>query len=256
MLIEAPELSSYPSIRHGFFTRQGGVSEGLHASLNGGLGSSDRPERVAENRARMAERLGVAPGALLGLYQVHSAEVVTVRKPWTVDGRPRADAMVTDRPDIALGIATADCGPILFADAHRGVIGAAHAGWRGALSGVIEATLAAMETLGARRDRIVAVLGPTISRPAYEVGPEFQARFLEADADNGRFFAPAERAGHSLFDLPAYIATRLSAAGIAQHGDLGLCTYADEARFYSYRRATHRREADYGRLISAIALTR
>lgn len=256
MLIEAPELSSYPAIRHGFFTREGGVSEGLYASLNGGLGSSDRPERVAENRARMAERLGVRSEALLSLYQVHSAEVATVREPWPAGERPRADAMVTDRPEIALGIATADCGPLLFADAHRGVIGAAHAGWRGAASGVIEATLAAMEALGARRDAIVAVLGPTISQAAYEVGPEFRTQFLEADEGNEGFFAPAERARHSLFDLPGYIAARLAAAGIAQHGDLGLCTYADEARFYSYRRATHRREADYGRLISAIALTR
>lgn len=256
MLIEAPELGAFPGIRHAFFTREGGVSEGIYGTLNGGLGSSDRPERVAENRRRMAERLAVAPDGLLSLYQVHSADIATVTEPWALADRPRADGMVTDRPGIALGIATADCGPILFADPHRGVVGAAHAGWRGAFLGVIEATLAAMEGLGARREAIVAVLGPTIGRASYEVGPEFQARFLEADEANARFFAPSAREGHGLFDLPAYIGARLAAAGIAQHGDVGLCTYADERRFYSYRRATHRGEADYGRLIAAIALTR
>jgi YfiH family protein len=254
MFIEAPELASYPNIRHAFFTRQGGVSEGLYASLNGGVGSNDEPARVAENRRRMADDLGIEPAALLGLYQVHSPDVVTVEAPFPGE-RPRADAMVTRVPGLALGIATADCGPVLFADHHAGVIGAAHAGWRGAFTGILEATVDAMEAQGAARERIVAVLGPTISQGAYEVGPDFSQRFIEASPDHARFFVPGERPGHLMFDLPAFIGARLEAAGIGEFANLGLCTYADEEQFYSYRRTTHRNEPDYGRLISAIRLT-
>jgi YfiH family protein len=254
MFVEAPTLAALPGIRHAFFTREGGVSEGLYASLNGGVGSSDTPDNVRENRRRMTEQLGVAPDALASLYQVHSPEVVTVEQAWAQGERPKADGMVTNRPGLALGIATADCGPVLFADAEARVIGGAHAGWKGAFTGVLEATLEAMERLGARRERVVAVLGPMISRKAYEVGPEFVARFTEVAPDNARYFSPSEREGHAMFDLPAYIRTRLEGAGVGTFEDLGLCTYADERRFYSYRRTTHRGEPDYGRLISAIAL--
>jgi polyphenol oxidase len=254
MLIEAPQLSSLPRIRHAFFTREGGVSTGLYGSLNGGLGSSDDPAHVAENRRRMTDQLGLPPDALVSLHQVHSPEAVIVERPWSRDERPRADGMVTRMPGLALGITTADCGPVLFADAKAGIIGAAHAGWRGALGGVIEATLAAMETLGAERWRTVAVLGPMIRQDAYEVGPELVEQFRQADGANERFFRPADRNGHALFDLPGYLRARLAAAGVGEVADLGLCTYADEKRFYSYRRATHRGEPDYGRLISAIAL--
>jgi YfiH family protein len=209
---------------------------------------------VAENRRRMTEHLGLRPDALVSLHQIHSPDAVVVEQPWGRDQRPRADGMATRMAGLALGITTADCGPILFADAKAGVVGAAHAGWRGAISGVLEATLAAMQSLGARRERVVAVLGPTIRQEAYEVGPELVAQFREADRANERFFRAAARDGHALFDLPGLIRARLEAAGLAAVADLGLCTYADESRFYSYRRATHRGEPDYGRLISAIAL--
>ncbi len=255
MLIEAPELSSHATVRHAFFTREGGVSEGLYASLNGGLGSGDDPARVAENRRWMMEQFAFPEQALVSLYQIHSPEVVVVERPWPLLERPRGDAMVTRIPGIALGIATADCGPVLFADPYGGVVGAAHAGWRGALAGVLEATIAAMERLGAERSRIVAVLGPTISQAAYEVGPELVARFRDADTASERFFRPGERAEHALFDLPGYIGARLEAAGIGEHDILGHCTYSEESHFFSYRRATHRGEPDYGRLISAIAVT-
>jgi len=255
MLIEAAELSSLPGIRHAFFTRQGGVSTGIYDSLNGGLGSLDDPAKVRENRRRMTERFALSPDALVSLQQVHSAEAVVVERPWSRDDRPRADGMATTRPGLALGITTADCGPVLFADPDAKVVGAAHAGWRGALSGIVEATLEAMENLGAERGRVVAVLGPMIRQDAYEVGPELVAGFREADPGNGRFFRPAGRDGHAMFDLPGYLGARLHAAGVGKVADLGLCTYADERRFYSYRRTTHRGEPDYGRLISAIALT-
>jgi YfiH family protein len=253
MFIEAPELASYPNIRHAFFTRQGGVSEGIYASLNGGLGSSDEPARVAENRRRMATELDIPSDALVSVHQVHSADAVVVEGPWAGE-RPRADGMATVIPGLALAITTADCGPVLFADPHASIIGAAHAGWRGALTGVLEATIATMERLGARRDRIVAVLGPMIRQNAYEVGPELVARLVDLDPANERFFRPNDRAGHAQFDLPGFIGSRLEAAGIGEIADLGLCTYADEERFYSYRRTTHRGEPDYGRLISAITL--
>ncbi len=194
MFIEAPELSAHAGVRHAFFTRVGGVSEGLYASLNGGLGSQDAPERVAENRARMCAQLGLPRDRLVSLYQVHSADVVTVEAPFAAE-RPKADAMVTRIPGLALGIATADCGPILFADPENGVVGAAHAGWKGALTGVIGATVSAMEALGARRSRIVAVLGPTIGQASYEVGPDFVARFGSDAPGMERFLGPGTRPG-------------------------------------------------------------
>ena len=254
MLIEASELASLPGIRHAFFTRQGGTSQGIYASLNGGVGSADDPAAVAENRGRMARALGVVPEHLLSLYQIHSPDVVTVETAWLPEDRPKADAMVTRRPGFALAAASADCGPVLFADPRAGVVGAAHSGWKGAFTGVLEATIARMEELGADRRDIVAVLGPTIGPDAYEVGPEFLARFVERDSTYGRFFRPSGRTGHGLFDLPAFILHRLKGAGIGQAVSLGLCTYSDETRFFSYRRATHRGEPDYGRLLSAIAL--
>ncbi|MBA9060877.1 hypothetical protein GGQ91_000238 [Methylobacterium fujisawaense] len=254
MIIEAPELSAHAGVRHAFFTRVGGVSDGLYASLNGGLGSQDVPERVAENRARMCGRLGLPPDRLVSLYQVHSADVVTVEAPFAAAERPKADAMVTRKPGLALGIATADCGPILFADPENGVVGAAHAGWKGALTGVIGATVAAMEALGARRQRIVAVLGPTIGQASYEVGPDFITRFRSDAPGMERFLAAGTRPGHAQFDLPGFILARLAEAEVGEASALNLCTYADPERFYSYRRTTHRGEADYGRLISAVTL--
>jgi polyphenol oxidase len=244
-----------PGIRHAFFTRNGGVSGGIYSSLNGGLGSSDDPTHVIENRRRMTERLGLPATALVSLHQIHSGDAVVAERPWSRDDRPRADGMVTNVAGLALGVTTADCGPVLFAEAEARVVGAAHAGWRGALGGVLEATLANMEKLGAQRRRTVAVLGPMIRQDAYEVGPELVAAFREADPGNSRFFQPAERNGHALFDLAGYICARLREVGVGQVADLGLCTYAQESRFFSYRRTTHRGETDYGRLISAIALT-
>ncbi|HYC17154.1 MAG TPA: peptidoglycan editing factor PgeF [Pseudolabrys sp.] len=254
-MLKAPSLAALARIRHAFFTRSGGVSQGVYSSLNGGVGSRDAPEKVAENRARMAAALGVKADRFVTPYQIHSPDVVVAEEPWTTENRPRADAVVTRVPRLAIGVSTADCGPLLFADDVAGVIGAAHAGWRGALTGVIEATVAAMERLGASRDRMTSVLGPTIRQPNYEVGPEFVERFLAADPDNARFFKPSQRAGHAMFDLTGYIAERVRRAGIAQFEDLGLCTYAEPERFYSYRRTTLRGEADYGRHINAIALT-
>jgi len=253
-MLHAPSLAKLAHIRHGFFTRAGGVSQGIYASLNGGVGSNDAPDKVNENRKRMATSLGVNPERLLSLYQIHSPEVVVAQQPWTRDNRPRADAVVTRTPSLAIGVSTADCGPLLFADSQAGVIGAAHAGWRGAFGGVIEATIAAMETLGADRSRLTVALGPTIRQPNYEVGPEFVERFVAADADNARFFAPSDHAGHAMFDLTGYIAARVQRAGIVKFEDLGLCTFAEPDRFYSFRRTTLRGEPDYGRHINAIAL--
>ncbi|MFZ0847206.1 MAG: peptidoglycan editing factor PgeF [Pseudolabrys sp.] len=255
LMLQAPSLGKLAGIRHGFFTRTGGVSQGIYASLNGGVGSNDAPDKVAENRARMAASLGVTPGRLVTPYQIHSPDVVVAGEPWTRETRPRADAVVTRTPQLAIGVSTADCGPLLFADADARVIGAAHAGWRGAFTGVIESTVAAMEKLGAARSRIVAALGPTISQPNYEVGPEFVTRFVAADAGNARFFKESGRAGHALFDLNGYIAARIQQAGIMNYVDLGLCTYAEPGRFYSFRRATHLGEPDYGRHVNAIAMS-
>lgn len=236
-------------VAHGFFTREGGVSTGIYESLNGGPGSADESAAVAENRSRIAAHLDADD--LLSLHQVHSPDVVHVMGPWDAD-RPRADAMVTDRPGIALGILTADCAPVLFADPQAGVVGAAHAGWKGALGGVLEATVEAMQALGAERDRIMAAIGPVISQRAYEVGPEFVERFLDDDPENARFFAGGQ-GDRALFDLPGYCLHRLRGAGVSAEWT-GHCTYSDPARFYSYRRATHAGEPDYGRLVAAITL--
>ncbi len=259
MMLQSPALAGLRGIRHAFFTREGGVSQGIYASLNGGIGSNDHPDHVRENRARMAKALHVAPDKLLTLYQVHSADAVIVDEaiaasPWTPQERPRADALVTNVPGIALGATAADCGPILFADESAGVIGAAHAGWKGAQGGILESTITAMEKLGARYENIVAALGPMISQRNYEVGAEFVASFTALAAANARFFVPSSRADHAMFDLPGFIRARLSAAGITTIDDLALCTYADEARFFSYRRTTHRHEPDYGRHVHAIML--
>jgi hypothetical protein len=252
--VEAPPLA-LPGIRHAFFTRAGGVSTGLYEGLNTGIGSRDERAAVLENRARAAEHLGAARERLATPYQLHGVDAVIVEEPWGPGLGPKADAVVTERPGIALGVGTADCGPVLMADASARVVAAAHAGWKGALAGILESAVATMERLGAERARIVAVLGPAISARAYEVGPELVARFTEADAENAWFFRPSERNGHAYFDLPGYIVARLRRAGLSEVHDVGLCTYADEARFFSYRRATHRGEPDYGRLLSAIVLT-
>jgi YfiH family protein len=252
LMFKAANLA-IPNIAHGFFGRQGGVSQGVYASLNCGPGSSDVRAGVLENRRRAIAAL--APGArLVTLYQIHSAEAVSVTEPWDIPQNPKADAMVTDRAGIALGILTADCAPILLADADAHVIGAAHAGWNGALAGVTESVLAAMERLGARRGRIRAAIGPCISQSAYEVGPEFEPRFRAADPANVRFFLPSPRAGHWQFDLPAYVAHRLRQGGVESVESINACTYGQDSAFFSYRRMTHRKEPDYGRQLSAIVL--
>ena len=238
-------------LRHGFFTRHGGASSGIFAGLNCGLGSSDMAEVVAINRARVAAEMGVEAGHLLTTHQVHSAQVAVIDGPF--DTRPRVDGIVTRTPGLALAVLTADCQPVLFADAQAGVIGAAHAGWRGARDGVLEAVIDAMEGVGADRSRIHAVIGPTISQRAYEVGPEFFDQFTGDDPDTARFFAQG-RGDRVQFDLPAYGLARLRAAGVGHAEWSRHCTYSDAARFYSYRRSVHAGEADYGRLIAAIRL--
>ena len=235
-------------ITHGFFTREGGASTGIYAGLNCGNGSSDQADVVALNRARVAETMGVAN--LAGVHQVHSADVIVVED---VAARPKADALVTATPGVALTILTADCQPVLFADREAGVIGAAHAGWKGALDGVLEATVDAMEGCGADRGRIRTVIGPSISQRAYEVGQEFLERFMDENSDHARFFANGVD-GKYQFDLTGFGLSRLRAAGVAEAEWTGHCTYSDAARFYSYRRSTHLDEADYGRLIAAIRL--
>ena len=251
MTLEILTADSLAPLRHGFFTRKGGASSGVFAGLNCGQGSSDQSEIVAINCGRVAKALQVNQDHLVTVHQVHSADVVRVGAP--LSDRPRADAMVTATPGLALSVLTADCQPVLFADRQAGVIGAAHAGWRGTLDGVLEATVDAMEALGADRANIAAVIGPSISQAAYEVGPEFMEAFLDDDPDNHRFFINGQ-GDRYLFDLPAYGLSRLRAAGIAHAEWTRYCTYQDAARFYSYRRATHAGEADYGRLISAIRL--
>ncbi|POF29785.1 peptidoglycan editing factor PgeF [Roseibium marinum] len=254
MRIEADALK-LEGLRHGFFTRQGGVSDGIYESLNIGLGSDDERGRVLENRKRVADAVAVAPENLLSPYQIHSPDVITVSGPWGDGADRKADALVTSTPGLAIGISTADCGPVLFADPQARVVGAAHAGWKGAISGILRNTVTAMEVLGASRDSIVAVLGPTISRQAYEVGPEFHERFVQDASANTEYFQPSERDNHFMFDLPAFIGDSLGQLGLGQVADLCLCTYGDETRFFSYRRTTHRKEPDYGRQISAIVLT-
>lgn len=254
MILQAASLARLDGIRHGYFTRAGGVSDGIYSSLNGGVGSKDDARRVGENRARMARALKAEPAKFVTCFQIHSPDVVVAERPWTPEARPKADAIVTRVPGLAIGVSTADCGPLLFADEAAGVIGAAHAGWRGAFTGVIENTVAAMEKLGADRGRIRAALGPVIRKQNYEVSQSFVDEFLRADEAHARFFSAAMRQGHAMFDLPAFVSVRIEQSGIGYFEDLGLCTYADEERFYSYRRSVHRAEPDYGRHVNAIVL--
>jgi len=251
MTLEILTADALAPVRHGFFTRRGGASSGVFSGLNCGAGSSDQSEIVSINRSRVAGAMNVPGTHLVSVHQVHSADVLTLTGP--LPDRPRADAMVTATPGLALAVLTADCQPVLFADPDAGVIGAAHAGWRGALDGVLEATLDAMEAQGAARDAITAVIGPTISQGAYEVGPEFMEDFMADDPENGRFFAQGD-GDRLLFDLPAFGLHRLRSAGIGHAEWTRHCTYSDPDRFYSYRRATHQGQADYGRLISTIRM--
>lgn len=251
MTLEIITSNSLAPVRHGFFTRRGGASSGVFAGLNCGRGSSDQREIVAINRARVADAMGVEANHLLGVHQIHSARAITATGP--IDDAPQADALVTDTPGLALSILTADCQPVLFADTQAGVIGAAHAGWRGALDGVLGATVTAMEALGAQRANIHAVIGPTISQAAYEVGPEFFEDFIAQDQECARFFAQG-KGDRMMFDLPAFGLHCLRDAGVGHAEWTRHCTYGDADRFYSYRRTTHAGEADYGRLIAAIRL--
>lgn len=246
-------LSAIPGLRHAFFTREGGVSSGIYAGLNGGLGSHDDPAHVAENRRRMAEQMGVAPAHFLNLHQIHSPDTVVATGPWNGAAKPKADAIVTRHEGLAIGVTAADCGPILLVEPKARVIGAAHAGWKGALTGIMESTIDAMEKLGAERGGMVAAIGPLIRQPSYEVGHEFVERFIDADADNALFFLPAVRNGHSMFDLAGFIRMRLENAGVSMIDDIGIDTYSDE-RCFSYRRSVHRKEPDYGRHVHAIVL--
>ena len=252
--IQDPGLSGLDGIDHRFFTRRGGVSDGLYSSLNCGYGSGDSPDNVRENRRRAAESFSVGEGDLLTLHQIHSTEVLTVAETrWTSPGAPKADGLVTDRPGVVLGVLAADCAPVLLADNGGGVIGACHAGWKGALGGVVEATISAMEKLGARREQIRAVVGPCIGRDSYEVGPEFPAPFLAQDPANGRFFKTAPRAGHFIFDLAGYLLGRIARTGVTAHATRHDTLGATED-FFSYRRNTLQGVRDYGRGLSAIAL--
>ena len=253
-MIQAGLLNEIAGVTHGFFTREGGTSQGLFSSLNCGFGSGDDLDTVARNRMLVAGSMAVEPDRLLTLYQEHSPRVMTVSEPWGRESAPRADAMVTKQRGIALGALTADCAPVIFADGRARIVGIAHAGWKGALNGVTDATIRAMEELGADRAAIVVAIGPAISGAVYEVGPEFHGRFLKADPANEAFFRPAPKPRHWLFDLPNYLLARLRRSGIGRAEDLALCTYDDEQRFFSYRRATHRNQPHYGRLISAVAV--
>lgn len=248
----AENLSDLVGIKHGFFTRAGGVSQGIYASLNCGPGSRDDPEAVKQNRARVALHLGADEPEILTPYQIHSAQAVIVDGPFPSGQRPRADAVVTRTPGLSIGILTADCGPVLLADPQARVVAAAHAGWRGAMNGVLEATLLAMESLGAERRRIHAALGPCINQPSYEVGEEFLDRFIDTDAAAARFFQTPAGATRPHFDLPAFILSDLRTRGLASVISEARCTYTDESNFFSFRRTTHRSEDDYGRQISAI----
>ncbi len=253
MMLSSPLLSAIPGLRHAFFTRDGGVSDGFYAGLNGGLGSNDDPANVRENRRRMADAMGIAPEQFLSVHQIHSPDAIVATGPWEGPLRPKADAIVTRVDGLAIGVTTADCGPILFVDPNARVIGAAHAGWKGALTGIVESTIDAMEKLGAERGGIVAAIGPLIRQPSYEVGGEFVERFIETDADNAVFFIPSSRDGHAMFDLAGFIRMRLENAGVLMIDDLGVDTYSDE-RCFSYRRSVHRKEPDYGRHVHAIVL--
>lgn len=250
--VEALRAAALGEVRHGFLGRSGGVSQGICSGLNVGWGSEDSRESIRENRRRAVE--AVAPGAaLVTLHQVHSADALFVAEPFPDDARPKADAMVADRPGLVLGILTADCAPVLLADREAGVVAAAHAGWKGALGGIVEATVAAMEARGASRSRIAAAVGPCIARRSYEVDESFLRRFAEADPENERFFGLG-REGHHQFDLEGFVVARLAGAGLERMEALGEDTYSQPGRFFSYRRATHKGEPDYGRQISLIAL--
>jgi YfiH family protein len=254
MLLTAPDLETLPSVTHGFFTRKGGVSSGLYASLNCGLGSSDVKANVVQNRERVANELGTIPEKLCSLYQVHGSKVVTVTEPWARDALPQADAMVTATPGIALGILAADCVPVLFADAKGTVVGAAHAGWKGAFAGVLQETVKAMEALGASADSIHAAIGPAIAQPSYEVSTVFHQAFIDKDPDYERYFISAKQDGHYRFDLKGVVRDILLKAGLSHINLLENDTYLEEDNFFSFRRTTHRGEPDYGRHISAIML--
>ena len=251
---KAAPLSDVGAVRHGFFQRGGGVSEHIYASLNCGRGSDDAADAVAENRRLVAEYFGRGADELLTLYQIHSPNVAHVTEAWAPNEAPQADAMVTNTPGLVLGILTADCAPVLFADREGTVVGAAHAGWRGAFGGVLEATVEEMVRQGADKNEIIAAIGPCISQAAYEVGDEFRATFVDTDDQNVRFFVEGERDGHWQFDLMSYVAQRLRALGVSLETGTAACTYQNEARYYSYRRSTHRNEPDYGRQVSAIMI--
>lgn len=253
-VVTAEELDRLEGVRHAFFSRRGGLSRGIYSSLNCSFGSGDAAETVAGNRARAMEMVDRPAGSLVTVYQVHSPRAVVVEEPWQRSEAPRADGMATDRPGVTLGILTADCAPVLFADAAAGVIGAAHAGWRGARDGIVEAVVEAMVGLGAKPDRISAAVGPCIAQASYEVGPEFPALFAGVDPDSGSFFRPAERTEHFMFDLEGYVARRLRRAGVGSVACLSRDTCAEEDTFFSYRRSCLRNEPDYGRGLSAIAL--
>ncbi|MDE2330901.1 MAG: peptidoglycan editing factor PgeF [Bradyrhizobium sp.] len=255
MMLASPLLSAVPGLRHAFFNREGGVSGGIYRSLNAGIGSQDDPASVTENRRRMAEQIGVPPQHFLTVHQTHSADVIVATAPWGDGPRPRADAIVTRAEGLAIGATAADCAPVLLVDPDVRVIGAAHAGWKGALTGILESAIAAMEKLGAERGRMIAAIGPLIRQPSYEVGGEFVARFIETDTGNARFFMPSTREGHSMFDLAGYIRRRLETAGLRMIDDIGVDTYSDP-NFFSYRRSVHRKEPDYGRHVHAIVLER
>ena len=253
-MITVDEFTNSPAIRHGFFTRVGGVSDGFYGSLNCGYGSDDQAANVAENRKRVVQELGVSEANLLTCYQQHTATALVVEEPWSPDVTPIADGMATKMPGLALGILTADCAPVLLADERAGVIGAAHGGWQGALGGIIEATLERMTELGASIGNIKAAIGPCIQQKSYEVGPEFLERFIKASVNNANHFQPSTKDGHHMFDLAGFVAVRLQQVGIAGIGQTGYDTCQDEHLFYSYRRSVLQGEKDYGREISVIAL--
>jgi len=254
--LQADCLSRLSGIRHGFFTRAGGVSDGIYAGLNCGPGSSDAPANVAENRARVCRHLGSRDQAdVATLYQVHSADALSVDRVVPAEARPKADAVVTRTPGLVIGVLTADCAPVLFADPEAGVVAAAHAGWRGAVGGVLASTIAEMEKLGARRNRIIAAIGPAINHDSYEVGPDFEAELLKGCADNEKFLVRENPEQRAHFDLPGFVAFQLEKCGLAEIETRSPCTYRNESNFFSYRRSQHRSEGDYGRQISAIVVT-
>jgi hypothetical protein len=253
-MIVSDLLKQQDNVRHGFFTRQGGVSNGIYSSLNCGYGSGDEADKVRENRLRVTAKLGIEQNHIASVRQVHSGRAVVAQADWSRETMPEADAIVTAEHGLAIGILTADCTPVLFCDASVPVIGAAHAGWRGAKGGVLEATIELMVELGAARESICASIGPTISQAAYEVGEDFRDNFVSDDLNNAAFFVKDDEGGKPHFDLPGYCRNRLIQTGIQSVELLGLCTYASDSLFYSYRRSTHRGEADYGRQISAIVI--